>query len=286
MKKLIFLISMLLMLAGMLPANGQYRVTRDNTSVAVKSYDGHSVVNIDEDSGDKVRIQVAGVEMWLKQEPGQSAEPKVPFGKRHKIATPGHIGFIEVGLNTLPSPDYSMYAGGPYPFAESFLQLDHGRSLQWAFCLTDFSIKLAPYGIIALTSGVQMLWNNYVFSNPVTLVREEDRVLPEELSGNFRKSKISTFGFRIPVILELNFPQKIFVAGGIYGGVNLDTRTRVRNPRQITNNPHIKAFYYGATLRLGYDSFFVYGNCDLSPLFLDNRGPEVFPGTIGFGLSF
>jgi hypothetical protein len=204
--------------------------------------------------------------------------------KRRKYARPGHIAQYEIGLNMLPTPDYSSYTAD-YADYGTFLDLRHGLSQQWAFSITDFSFNLAPYGIIAFSTGLQMVWNNYVFANDITLVKDGGRLVPADVV-NPKKTKLATFGFQIPVLLEINMAGRIFIAGGAYGGVNLGMNTKVKFPKNKMRDPYMSPFYYGVTGRVGYDNFYVYANYGLSNLFQANKGPEVAPLTIGVGIGF
>lgn len=285
MKKFTYLLAALAVMAAV-PAHGQYVVTRETTSVVVENQNGSKVVNVEADDNSRIMVQVAGMEIVLGKE-AQRAETKVKRRSGVRIARPGHIGFLEVGFNTLPSPDYSIYAGTAYE-GNDFMALDVTRSFQWNFCLADFSVRLAPRGIVALTFGLQTSFNNYVFDNPITLRREGGVIVPVDVTPHPKKTKISTWGFQIPVLLELNLPGRIHISGGVYGGAHLDMRTKVKykSSKDKRWNPYTEAFYYGATVRIGYDAVYVYCNTQLSSLFQQDKGPEVFPLTFGLGFSF
>ena len=294
MKKVSLLLAVIFAGATAFTASAQYVVTRETEKVVIENQQGDKVVNIEQDekSGDRVKVQVAGFEILIGQnKPAAGVEKKkLPFRERAKLASPGHIGFMEVGINMMPAVDYSMYTGKTPPFVheDSFMELDHSRSWQWAFCPFDFSIKLAPQGILSLSAGIQMVWNNYTFRNNVRLYKGAEKVLPEALNESYRKSKLSNFGFRIPVLLELNLPQRIFIAGGIYGGANINSNTKVKKSGDNIKESmsYARTFYYGLTARVGYDSFYLFANYDLTNFFEDNKGPDVRQATIGIGIAF
>lgn len=199
---------------------------------------------------------------------------------KRRIAEPGHIAFLEIGVNLLPAPDYSAYRG-----AGDFLDLRNAASLQWAFTLPDISLKLTRDGMLAFSAGLQIIWNNYVFANDITLIKEDGMVVPVPVS-NPKKTKLTTFGLQIPVIMEFNLPGRVFLAAGVYGGVNIGMNTKVKFPKDKMRDPYMNPLYWGVTGRVGYGSFYVYANYGMSNLFKKDKGPAVAPVTIGVGIGF
>lgn len=187
-------------------------------------------------------------------------------------------------MNTFPSVDYSLYADGET--VNNFMDIKPIRSLQWSFALADFAVRLDRTGYLSLSSGIQMLWNDYTFSNDITLDKVGGIIVPRAIDSSYKKSKLTTWGFQIPVLLEINLPGRIFLAGGLYGGVNVSTNTKIKSPKEKMRDPYLNTFYAGWTARVGYDRFFVYGNCALTQMFVDDKGPEIYPLTIGIGFAF
>ncbi len=285
MKRITYLLALLPVFCAVTEAKGQYVVTRE--AVVVENSRGDKVVDISSVDSDRMTVQVAGIKVVLGPE---SRTPPVPAAtspavavpaapKDKRMARPGHIGFMEVGINMLPAPDYSGYGD------RSFLDLRHAASLQWAFSIPGISFKLDREGWLSISTGLQLIWNNYVFTNPVTLAKEDGRVVPVAVD-NPKKTKISSFGLQIPVLLELNLPNRVFVAGGLYVGANLGTNTKVKFPKEKMRDPYMNPFYAGLTGRVGYGSFYVYANYGLSRLFQKDKGPAVSPLTIGIGIGF
>ncbi len=280
MKKIIYFITALLILLSVNTANGQQIVIRDAEDVETENTkDDESVKVFTYDNKENIALNVAGVEINIRQGEVENIAVTTVKKNKRKFAKPGHIAFMEVGLNMLPNPNYSGYTD------DTFLDLHHGLSQQWAFCIPDISFKLAPSGIVSVSAGLQFIWNNYVFANDITLVKQDGRLVPVPVQ-NPKKTKLATFGFQIPVLLELNLPGNVFIAGGIYGGVNLGMNTKVKFPKEKMRDPYINPFYGGVTGRVGYRSFYVYANYGLTSLFQTNKGPEVFPLTIGVGIGF
>lgn len=209
-------------------------------------------------------------------------QPKTVRKNRYHIASPGHIAFFEVGINMLPNPDYSAY-----PNDGTFLDLRHALSTQWAFTIPDVTVKLVPNGVLAVSAGLQIIWNNWTFVNDITLEKQNGRIIPVPTpEPNPKKTKLTTFGLQVPLILEINLPQDFFIAGGVYGGVNIGANTKVKFPKSKMRDPYMNPFYYGVTGRVGYSDFYIYANYGLTGLFQKDKGPKVFPLTIGVGIEF
>jgi hypothetical protein len=273
MKKIMLKVILLAMMVGGVAASeadAQTVVTSDTVIV-----DG-DVVECEDDN-----IVIADDDNYTQ---APAATPVTKTVKERNTGVPswfgsGHIGWIEVGMNLLPSPDYSDYQNN------TFLELRNAASLQWTFTLVGLTFDFDRRGIVALSAGAQLTWNNYVLANPVTLVKDDGRLVPMDLQ-NPKKSKFTSFSLQIPVLLEFNISKNFFIAGGAYGGLNIGSKTKYKFPRTKERDVYMNQFYYGATGRIGLYGFYIYANYGLSELFRENRGPEVAPITIGLGLDF
>lgn len=198
---------------------------------------------------------------------------------KSRRASPGHIGFLEFGFNMLTAPDYSMYPGR----SVDFLDLRVGRSMQWGLRLFRVSAPLTRSGSLSVSSGLQLMWNNYTFSEDIYIYRGAGRI--EYGTGNFKKSKLSSFGFRIPLLIEFNLPRRFFLAVGGYAGLDLSSRSKMKRPKTIIRDPYMNAFTGGLTARAGYGSLGIYVNYNLTSLFQKNKGPETSAITFGFSIG-
>lgn len=198
---------------------------------------------------------------------------------KNSLASPGHIGFIEFGFNALTSPDYSMYPSRTV----DFMELNNARSQQWAFRLFRISAPLTRQGHLSFSTGIQMVWNNYTFSENIYIYKGAAQV--EYGVRNYKKSKLGTFGFRVPLLFEINLPQGFFVALGGYGGVNIGTKSKMKFPKTVIRNPYMNNFYGGVTARVGYSGIGIFANYDLTDLFKKNKGPETSVFTFGISIG-
>jgi hypothetical protein len=100
-----------------------------------------------------------------------------------------------------------------------------------------------------------------------------------ELPAEFRfksKSKVSVgIGFKVAYLLPAHYKY----VGEDYININYSSdKTRVK----FRDIPNIQDFSYGPTVRIGYRWFNVASYFSISKLFEKNKGPEMYPISIGF----
>jgi hypothetical protein len=81
--------------------------------------------------------------------------------------------------------------------------------------------------------------------------------------------------------------NQLFVSGGVIGGINLGSHTKVKDKDSKSKDRgsfNIEPFKYALTARVGLKDINLYANYSLSPLFKEDKGPELFPFTIGISL--
>jgi len=294
MKKFtLFIILLAITFAGTVSASAQYVVKKETTQVVVDNPDGTSVVSICTTSpqDDKVTIRVAGMEIVLGNNSGSvtsaSAKKTVQKTRRTSVAFGGsYQAFLEVGVNMLPSPDYSLYSGMNLGVPSDFMMLNNMKSLQWALSITDMALYLNRSRTIALSMGLQAVFDDYTFSEQLTLVKEGGMLIPEMIDNKYKKSKLTTFSLKVPVLFHIGSGRSFNLSAGVYGGVVLAAHTKIKKPVERMYDPYVSPFYYGVTARLGYKDYYVYANYGLSEMFKKDRGPVVAPITIGLGIGF
>lgn len=212
--------------------------------------------------------------------------------KKSRKKFEGHYGFIEIGSNSLTTPDYSMY-----PNDKNFLDLNHGKSIEFNLNFSK-SISLQKYrNNIGLVTGIGFNWNNYKFDKDVTLEMDKtkDIVVPKYLPSDqypkLEKTKLASTYLNVPVMLEFQIPtndEPVYFSAGVIGGLKLGSRTKFKyngNVSKTKDDFYLEPFRYGYTARVGYGSFYIYGTYYETPLFKEGRGPLTQPFTIGIGLS-
>jgi hypothetical protein len=96
----------------------------------------------------------------------------------------------------------------------------------------------------------------------------------------------------VPLLLEFNTsdkPHKSFhIAAGVIGGYKLTSRTKREYEidgaavKEIKKDDYnINPFRLDATVRVGYGDFTLFGTYSLTTLFERNKGPELYPFSVG-----
>ena len=205
--------------------------------------------------------------------------------RRHKNFD-GHWAAFELGVNGFYDTNYSMYNGN------DFMDLDQPKSLEVNINFWEGDIAIVD-NRIGLVSGMGWTMNNYRFDNPVTIERNDGMIVPVSIDeAGFEKSKLTVSYLTVPLLLEFQIPvngssNQLFVSGGVIGGVNIGSHTKVKNEHSKSKNHgsySINPFKYALTARVGIKDINLFASYSLSPLFKDGKGPELFPFTIGISL--
>jgi Outer membrane protein beta-barrel domain len=178
-----------------------------------------------------------------------------------------------------------------------FMDLNTGRS--WAI-----NINFAQYSLgfgtshVGLLTGLGLEFSNYFFDNDNTIHELNDFIIADSLDGNVSKSKLTTTFLRVPLILEVQFPntiraKRVFLSAGIVAGLKLGSHTKVvykddggKNKDKNRDDFNINPFRYGLTARLGFGNVSLFGDYYFTPLFVDEKGPELHPFSVGLSFNF
>ncbi|MCH4895296.1 PorT family protein [Marinilabiliaceae bacterium JC040] len=185
----------------------------------------------------------------------------------------GHWSGFELG--------FTRYIDAP----KEFLELSKGKSSQ-----VNLNIIESSFGItdnIGFVTGLGIQWNNYRFSDDVTLVKAYDnknqRCYTEQninLPGKERdviKSKLTTSYITIPLLFEIQskYNRGKFIQAGIVGGINIGAHTKIKygngDKDKDFDNFGINQFKCDATLRLGISPFNLWFSYGLTDIFDKNE---------------
>jgi len=200
----------------------------------------------------------------------------------------GHWSGFELGFNGLANEDYSLY---PATDAD-FMELDQPKSMEVNINFLEYSIVLDSH--IGLVTGMGFSMNNYRFDKDLTLVKGDDRIIPLWINEDQKveKSKLTASYLTVPLLLEFQIPvngrsNRLFISGGVIGGINLGSHTKVKyddSKQKDRGSFNINPFKCSATVRAGFNDLSLYASYGLTPLFKNDKGPELFPFSIGISL--
>lgn len=201
-----------------------------------------------------------------------------------------HWAGFEVGLNNYVNSSMSMSLDN----SMSFMDLNTGRS--W-----NFNINFMDYGFglgtdkIGLVTGLGLEWNNYHFDNSNNIQKNAGVIEGLPLAyTDIKKNKLQTTYLRAPLLLEFQIPageKRIYLSAGPIVGVKLGSNTKIvykenGDEQKIKDKDdyNISPLRYGFTARAGYRGLRLFANYYMTPLFEANKGPELYPFSIGLTL--
>jgi hypothetical protein len=211
-----------------------------------------------------------------------------------KIKNPrfrGHWAGFEWGVNNFLDDDMSISREGD----NAFMDLNTGRSWAINMNFAQYSLGFGTSHFGAVT-GLGLEFNNYFFDNDNTIAEINDQVVGIDTTG-VSKSKLTTSFLRIPLILEVQFPntiraKRVFISVGIVAGLKLGSHTKVvykddggKSRDKNNDDFNINPFRYGVTARVGFGSVSVFGDYYITPMFVSDKGPSLHPFTIGMAMS-
>ena len=194
-----------------------------------------------------------------------------------------HWAGIEWGINTLLNTDYSNYGD------DNFMDLNYGKSITVNINFAEWAFRNRANNF-AFVTGVGFSFMDFTFDKPLTIRKGYDQVYPVMLDPNgLKKSKLTVTYLTVPLMLELKTPlrlnqNRLYLGGGVIGGLNLGSHTKYKyraDKYKDRSNYYINQFTYDLTGRIGLGDFCLFADYSMIPLFEKNKGPEVYPFTVG-----
>lgn len=200
----------------------------------------------------------------------------------------GHWAGFELGVNGFTNEDYRLYAGN------EFMELDQPKSLEVNINFMEYSIVLSESSA-GLVTGMGFSMNNYRFDNDITLIKDDTGVIQPETLPEERKpekSKLTASYLTVPLLLEFQIPvngrsNRLFISGGLIGGLNLGSHTKVKfddSKEKDRGSFNLNPFRCSATVKAGFNDISLFASYGLTPFFKNDKGPELFPFSIGISL--
>jgi hypothetical protein len=209
--------------------------------------------------------------------------------KRHRREFRGNWDGVELGVNGLLTAD----GGLEMPEGFEFMDLQYERSIALHLNMyqQDFAIISNNLGLV---TGLGLSWNNYRFGRDVIPVRLPEGI--DVISPNpefvYRRSKMNVWYLNVPMLLEFqtgaSHGKQFHLSGGVITGLRLHSSTRqvyfingTRNRDKTIDDFHMRPFRFDATARIGWGDVSLFANYSLNSLFRHERGPEVYPFSVG-----
>ncbi|MEQ8625288.1 MAG: outer membrane beta-barrel protein [Vicingaceae bacterium] len=203
-----------------------------------------------------------------------------------------HYVGVDFGINGLLSEKKSV----DLPEEARFMDLDYARSVSISLNFFEHYIPIAKekFGI---STGLGFEFNKYALDRDYTILANKDSTFGFQdssivLSKNLFKSEVLNW----PIMLETNLGKdakhSFHVAVGGMLSYRLGAKTKqiftqdnkeykVKNRTDYNTNP----FLFSLVARVGYGGFTIFANYSLTPMFENNKGPELYPFTVGVSLA-
>ncbi len=260
--------------------NGGERVFENDTTRI--SLGKKKIIIIEDENGNKEEHEV---EIEIPEIPEiPNLGPKT---KKYKVKTI-YKGF-EIGMNSYMAKPFDTFSP-----RNNQLEPEYGRSIQLNLNPFEYSLKIYK-NYVALTTGLGFTFNRYMFDKNFSMISDVDTfgVIPGTVS--YSKNMLKASYLSVPLMLQFNTHQKnsksFHFAFGIVQSLKLGSRTKqvwnVSNSKQKDINKddfNLNPFRTAATIRAGYGNFNLFAEYGLTTLFRNNRGPELYPFSVGITL--
>ncbi|MFO7754429.1 MAG: outer membrane beta-barrel protein [Bacteroidales bacterium] len=251
----------------------------------------------------KIRLGNRGIEIsdgnnidWKKYEDiyyyDDTDDPADKRRRDRRRFTP-HWSAIEIGMNNYLTSDYSM----SLPPELSYMDLHTGKSFNININFAQLGIGLTRH--FGIVTGLGLEFNDYKFEGNNNISKDEEGVIGPMYPADgieYEKTKLTTTYLTMPLMLEAQIPVRyrrtINIAAGAIGGVKLGSHNKLvyydggKQKVKEKDDFSLSVLRYGPTVRLGYDSFQVYATYYMNGLFLENKGPELYPFQLGIAITF
>ncbi|CAN5379078.1 hypothetical protein BH10BAC1_BH10BAC1_04650 [soil metagenome] len=202
-----------------------------------------------------------------------------------------HWQGIEFGVNGLMDYKNNINLTGN----ASFLELNYAKSLQFGLNLMEKDFHIYK-NYVNIVTGLGFDFNHYSFQNNITLNGDTTYLTAFNDSVDYKKNKLNVAYLKVPLMLEFNTsknPNKnlhIGVGAEFAYRINAVTKQKyeVNNKNyKIKNHDdyNLEPFKYSAVARIGYNDVTVYASYGLNRLFKKDKGPQVYPFTLGVTFS-
>lgn len=208
----------------------------------------------------------------------------VPFVKKKKgfYSFDPHYPAIYFGFNKLGGQAFRYSAEVPQIGTKS-----------WEWGINPFSGGIAitrdnHWGVTSALGIARMVYkldNNYGFEkvDGITVCQ------PAAEGIEYKKSWLRYWAFRVPVSLEWQTKfgsNRAFITAGVEAEWRVGIKSRAKydgNKHTLSSNLNANPLGLNMLLQAGYGSFAFNARFALTPLFEKNKGPELYPASLGIG---
>ena len=159
----------------------------------------------------------------------------------------------------------------------------------------EYYIPIAKekFGIM---TGLGFEFNSYDLDRSVSVFADEDTTIGVvDPTKDIEKNRFKSTMLNLPLMFETNIGKdaehSFHLAAGVMGSMRVGSKTKqiydqsgkeykVKNRTDFNMSP----FRMNAVARIGYGDFTLFASYSLTPMFDKDKGPELYPFTIGISL--
>jgi hypothetical protein len=200
-----------------------------------------------------------------------------------------HWDGVDLGVNILLNKDNKTTLAEK----DQWLELDYAHSLSWRFNIIEEKIRIyKDYAGIIIGAG--LTYNSYSLKRNVNITSDSlgSTIAVGDTLRDFSKNKLRASYINVPLMLEFNTSddnnKSFHIAAGVIGGWKMGSIVKQKwedgddkNSYRRKSDYNLNPFTFDLTARVGYKNFTVFATYGLTPLFKKDKGPEVYPMTVG-----
>lgn len=253
------------------------------------------VVKSDTTAKDTIRITTKKKKIIIiaREDDEEDSEEKKDTVSIHHISKQrwNHFAGIDLGINGFLSPENSV----DLQKEAQFMDLNYSKSISVSINFMEYYIPIAKekFGIM---TGLGFEFNSYDLDRSVSVFADEDTTIGVvDPTKDIEKNRFKSTMLNLPLMFETNIGKdaehSFHLAAGVMGSMRVGSKTKqiydqsgkeykVKNRTDFNMSP----FRMNAVARIGYGDFTLFASYSLTPMFDKDKGPELYPFTIGISL--
>jgi len=209
----------------------------------------------------------------------------------------GHWAGCDIGFNGYLNSDFSTNLAPE----DRFMDLNGSKSVTFSINFLQYNIGLQRHkNNFGIVIGAGWTFYNYRTDQAYTFERDaatgKTIGVPVAEEKSVEKNKITNSFINIPLLFELQVPSsqpyhRFYISAGPYCGFKVGGHTKLvykENGNRVkdkgNDDINLNPFQYGAMVRVGYRFINLYATYNFSTFYTNNRGPELYPFTVGLSL--
>ena len=170
--------------------------------------------------------------------------------------------------------------------------MDLSRGFQLAFCnAAGLPIISQDRFKLGMGVGVGAKVDFYTFSDKKLKLDKEDGRLVHfaDTTKPYKKSKLTNTYLTVPVALEVHY-RGLSVLAGVEGNMLVWSNTKMKTSSGEKERNHSNfcqnMFGYNLIAKVLVDEIGIYARANMTSLFTDGKGPELYPFSVGLSFWF